>query len=104
MIYVELGFGRERRDGNNGALSRTCFLETNRSGIWLDRYRAYGLQVQWIVAMVDMIYSCDGLKAIYDAMRRRCEASFETLPLRAVGEGLWFEGVGGQDTEAYESP
>ncbi|KXL42719.1 hypothetical protein M433DRAFT_149976 [Acidomyces richmondensis BFW] len=77
LTYVGLGVWEETAGRQEGCALEDLFPGGNGPGMWLDRYRASGLQVQWIVAMVDTIHACDGLKAIYDALRKSCEASFD---------------------------
>jgi len=86
VTYVGLGVWEETAGRQEGCAPEDLFPGGNGPGMWLDRYRASGLQVQWIVAMVDTIHACDGLKVIYDVLRKSCDASFDASSPGGTGE------------------
>jgi hypothetical protein len=78
LTYVGLGIWEETAGRQEGCSLEELFPDSSFGGSRLDDFATSSLQVQWIVAMVDTLHSCEGLKTIYDTLRKTCERDFET--------------------------
>ncbi|KAK5120080.1 hypothetical protein LTR85_006561 [Meristemomyces frigidus] len=81
LVYVALGIWEETAGRQEGCALDDLFPNGDKGGAGLDRYRMSSLQIQWIVAMVDTLHSCDGLKVIYDVLKHVCEESLASSPI-----------------------
>lgn len=80
LTYIALGIWEETAGRREGCALEDLFQNSKFGGSRLDEYGSSSLQVQWIVAMVDTIHACDGLKATYDTLRRVCDDDFANSP------------------------
>ncbi|KAK0972463.1 Factor arrest protein 11 [Friedmanniomyces endolithicus] len=80
LVYLGLGVWEETAGRQEGCALEDLFPQSTFPGSRLDEYRASGLQIQWIVAMVDTLHECDGLKVVYECLRSTCEESFASSP------------------------
>ncbi|KXT17366.1 hypothetical protein AC579_3881 [Pseudocercospora musae] len=80
LTYIGLGVWEETAGRQEGCALKDLFPNCSLGGSRLDEYGSSSLQVQWIVAMVDTLHSCDGLKTIYDTLRSVCESDFQSVP------------------------
>ena len=76
LTYFGLGIWEETAGRQEGYALDDLFPDGSMGGSRLEDFAASSLQVQWIVAMVDTIHSCEGLSSIYDTLRRICEDDF----------------------------
>ena len=82
LTYLGLGVWAETAGRQEGGKLEDLFPDGDRPGSRLDEYTDASSQVQWIVAMVDTLHACDGLRVIYAALRKQCERDFgNTLAL-----------------------
>nr|OQO31505.1 hypothetical protein B0A51_01272 [Rachicladosporium sp. CCFEE 5018] len=71
LVYIGLGVWEEtagRRGGVGGGGEKE------------ERYADNGVQIQWIVAMIDTLRACGGLEAVYSTLRKICEEDFQSTP------------------------
>ncbi|SMQ48253.1 unnamed protein product [Zymoseptoria tritici ST99CH_3D7] len=81
LTYIGLGIWEETAGRREGCALEDLFSDSTFGGSRLDEYGSSSLQVQWIVAMVDTLHSCDGLRTIYSTLRKICERDFQsTVP------------------------
>ena len=73
LTYIGLGVWEETGGRQSGCKLGDLFPDSDRGGSRLDEYRSSTLQLQWIVAMVDTLHACDGLRIIYNTLRTLCE-------------------------------
>ncbi|KAK5688179.1 Factor arrest protein 11 [Elasticomyces elasticus] len=81
LVYVGLGVWEETAGRENGTVLGKLFPSSHFPGARLDEYDASGLQIQWIVVMIETLHQCDGLKVLYECLRRVCEDSFAESPI-----------------------
>lgn len=79
LTYIGLGVWDETAGRQEGCALEDLFPNSTFGGSRLDEYSSSSLQVQWIVAMVDTLHSCDGLNKIFDTLRRVCEDDFANI-------------------------
>ena len=80
LTYVGLGVWEETAGRQEGYGLDNLFPDSKKGGSRLDEYGSSDLQIQWIVAMIDTLHSCDGLKAIFQVLRRTCEDDINSSP------------------------
>ncbi|KAL9533484.1 Factor arrest protein [Sphaerulina musiva] len=77
LTYVGLGIWEETAGRQEGCALDDLFTNGKMGGSKLEEFGSSSLQVQWIVAMIDTLHSSDGLRVIYDTLRRVCDRDFE---------------------------
>jgi hypothetical protein len=77
LTYVGLGIWEETAGRQEGCALEDLFPHSTMGGSRLEDFGSSSLQVQWIVAMIDTLHSGDGLRAIYDTLRRICDRDFQ---------------------------
>ncbi|KAK3071299.1 Factor arrest protein 11, partial [Teratosphaeriaceae sp. CCFEE 6253] len=82
LAYVALGAWEETagRACEGGQELEEMFVDGRMAGMRLGEYERSGLQIQWVVSMVNMLHECGGLQVIYDCLRRVCDESFAASP------------------------
>lgn len=80
LTYLGLGIWEETAGRQEGCALDDLFSDHKLGGSRLEEYRSSSLQVQWIVAMVDTLHACDGLRTIYNTLRRICDFDFQNAP------------------------
>ncbi|KAF2168036.1 hypothetical protein M409DRAFT_65587 [Zasmidium cellare ATCC 36951] len=80
LTYLGLGIWEETAGRQEGCALDDLFPDSSFGGSRLEDFGSSSFQIQWIVAMVDTLHSCNGLKAIYDTLRRVCDEDFRNSP------------------------
>ncbi|KAF2722046.1 putative HAM-2, hyphal anastomosis-2 protein [Polychaeton citri CBS 116435] len=75
LTYITLGVWEETAGSQKGLNLQDLFQES-KGGARLDEYQSSSLQIQWIVAMIDTLHSCNALAVIYDRAREVLEHDF----------------------------
>ncbi|EMC96168.1 hypothetical protein BAUCODRAFT_60272, partial [Baudoinia panamericana UAMH 10762] len=83
LVYVALGVWEETagRASAGRGLADLFPRDDGKGGSRLGEYGRSGLQIQWIVRMVDALHACGGLKVVYEALQAQCEDSFAASPI-----------------------
>ncbi|KAF2478650.1 hypothetical protein BDY17DRAFT_349694 [Neohortaea acidophila] len=81
LTYVGLGVWEETAGRREGYKLEDLFVEENGGHMRMQDFASSSLQLRWIVAMVDTLHACDGLKAVYDALRKTCDKDFQSAPV-----------------------
>lgn len=80
LTYICLGVWEETAGRHDGNDVETMFPQAERGGSRAQDYSASGLQIHWILTMVDTVESCSGLQAIYETLQKICDRDFASTP------------------------
>ena len=82
LVYIALGVWEETAGRAEGCALEDLFPdEPKNGGSRLEDYKTSGLQIQWIVGMVNTLHSCGGLKVVFDCLRSVCDDSLTDMPV-----------------------
>ena len=81
LTYLCLGVWEETAGHEENTAFDDLLYGSRGRGSRLQDYWSSSLQIQWLIAMVDTVHSCNGLPAIYKALQQVCDADFASTPL-----------------------